>query len=94
MSMVECKSCGVWVASDEGGGAYEKDSPFGWKCDECLLEDCEKADEHGYIVKDQDALDNAAEAAWERQQVANLECPPMTLNEQCEHAWKQKHGRV
>jgi hypothetical protein len=82
----------VWVGSDGGGGTWDKEAPFGWKCDECLAEDCEKADDRGYIVPDQDALNDAAEAAWERQQAANLECPPLTMDEQHMAAWKQKQG--
>lgn len=92
MSCVSCKSCGVWVDADCGEGAWDKGAPFGWKCDECLAEDCEKADENGEIMPDQEAIDNANEAAWERQQAANLECPPVTMQEQLEQAWKQKHG--
>lgn len=59
MSCVECKSCGAWVDSDDGGGAYDKDSPFGWKCDECLAQDGETADEHGYRVPDPEATAEA-----------------------------------
>lgn len=92
MSCVECKSCGVWVDADSGEGAWDKDKPFGWKCDECLAEACEKADDQGYIVTDQEALDNAAEAEWERQQAADPECPPITMQQQLEKAWKEKHG--
>ena len=92
MSMVECKCCGVWADPDDAEGAYDKAAPFGWKCDECLMDDCEKADDHGYIVPDQDALDDRAEVAYERKQAADLECPPMTMQEQLEQSRKQKHG--
>jgi hypothetical protein len=63
MSMVECKSCGVWVDSDDGGGAWDKGAPFRWKCDDCLAEDCEKADESGYRIPDQEALNYQREEA-------------------------------
>lgn len=92
MSCVECKCCGTWADPDDAEGAYDKGHPFGWKCDECLIADCEKADEHGYITVDQDALDDAAEAARDRQQAANLECPPVTMQEQLEKAWNIKKG--
>lgn len=92
MSMVECMSCGLWVASDEGNGAYEKENPFRWKCDECMAEDGQKPDDHGYITVDQEAVDNANEAAWERQQEAFMSEPPPTLREQQEKAWKEKKG--
>ena len=55
MSCVSCKSCGVWVDADCGEGAWDKGAPFGWKCDECLAEDNEKADGNGYRVPDQEA---------------------------------------
>jgi hypothetical protein len=93
MSIVECQCCGVWVDSDDTiGGALDKDAPFGWKCERCLIDDREKADENGYRVPDQEALDEAAEAAWERRQAADLECPPVTMDEQHMLAWKQKQG--
>lgn len=44
MSVVCCKACGVYVDSDDGSGAWDKDAPFGWKCDDCLADDNEKAD--------------------------------------------------
>lgn len=58
MSMVECKSCGLWVDPDDAEGAYDKGAPFGWKCDECLADDCEKADEKGYRVRDEEAFND------------------------------------
>jgi hypothetical protein len=58
MSCVSCKSCGVWVDSDDTiEGAWDREKPFGWKCEECLAADGEKADEQGYRVPDPEAFE-------------------------------------
>jgi flagellar basal body rod protein FlgG len=92
MSMIECGWCGGFCDTDNGEGAFERNGKLRYKCDNCLEEDGECVSKDGYITVDQDALDNANEAAWERQQAANLECPPVTMQEQHKQAWKQKQG--
>ena len=69
------------------------------KCNSCQLgsfsPNLEAFEEFEVIVCDECAealFENKAEQAWDRQQEANLECPPVTLNEQCEKAWKEKQG--
>jgi hypothetical protein len=91
MSMMLCSYCGDLTDTDDGG-EWDVQKVNSTKRYELVCECCVEKylNEAGQL--DPDLPENLAEAAWEPQQTANLECPPVTMQEQHEAAWKQKRG--
>lgn len=92
MSVIQCSCCDGFSDPKDGHGEWDvprvnSTVKLEYVCGVCA----EK-----YITEDgqfdPDLEDRENEAAWERQQAADLECPPITMDEQHERAWKEKQG--